>query len=292
MFFLGCSQQRQGKWAAASPKGLCVLGIGNTNAISNDLVPIVSATHSSDCKGKKCVRKNHTKTVYNLQRLQNAITMYFSAYTAKGLIFPKTEIRRCSRKMTELGIALQQSQKTCRQRQRNIVGRLISDLEGVGVARGAVELHNLAYRHQPGNTLAAESLQTFQSMAVDGRSWYRHLHLHEGKADSVTLTITLDRRNLQKQITPQSKPCYFSMYAYRDLSFKFRMLLPFEFLRYWEALPVLSPGESHDHAITGSWHPDVVNNRNCAQLRPGKEYTLPSSLPEARTLLLALVSKL
>ena len=184
--------------------------------------------------------------------------------------------------MQELGLALQSSQKTCRQRQRNIVGRLVSDLEGVGVARGAVELHNLAYRHQPSNVLGAEALQTFQTTAIDARSWYRHLYLHEGKADSVKRTITLDRRNLQRQLTPQSKPCYFSMYAYRSLTFTFRSLLPYEFLRFWEALPVISPGETHSQAITGTWHSNCqTRNTSISQLRPGKEYVLPDILPDA-----------
>ena len=140
---------------------------------------------------------------------------------------------------------------------------MITDLECNAVSRGAVELYNLASRMEPGDALAAEALQTFASVSIDARSWSNYLdQVHSGDR-KLQRSVVFGRMDVRKQLHRFSKPCWFMMYGYRPTGYPFTLLSGIEFMRHWEVLPVLPPGETRYRA----WFCSFTDAGTCKRTR-------------------------
>ena len=125
--------------------------------------------------------------------------------------------------------------------QRAVTGRMVTDVEMNGTARGAVELFNLSSRLRRGDVLFAECVRTFSTRHVDVRAWLHRLSMEIQKTHVAQYVMHVPASTRPHVRTERSKPAYPDMYGFRPLQWPWRLLSAFEFMMYWHCEPLVAP---------------------------------------------------
>ena len=235
---------RNNEWVNGTMPGLCVAFAGsNSDVKPNDRLPIMPETHEQCCRKKSClVKKNHLKrTTLITQRTQSLTNGYFGGYIGKRQPAASMETRKCVGKLSRLRAKMQG--KTQAAQLRAASGRLVSEIEMNSTFRGAVEVFNLARNLHARDVLFAECIRSFTSVTIDGQSWvHRFLTSQHDKK--------LEQSSLETYVPPTRKPNVrtdrvrandFEVYGFRPQVQPWKYLSVYEFLRYWQAEPLLTP---------------------------------------------------
>ena len=141
----------------------------NVNAHLPDKLPIIAETHSDRCD-KDCIDlQSAGSLILALQIAQNAKAGYACDYSNERSAFAVNELKEFCKGQEDLASSLA-GQCTAYLAKR-AVQRLISDLYGKGVTRGAVEAHNLIVYSQDHTPEAAETIRTADCRSLPGKSY-------------------------------------------------------------------------------------------------------------------------
>ena len=250
---LGCYLGlRNSEWIDGTAPALCVgLTGGNTDVkVVNDRMPITEETHEASCK-KNCLRENLARRIQRKMMRAHANTNgYFGGYIAKRQPCGRFEAKKCINKMHEL--RRKKADASAGGKLRAASGRMVTDLEMNGVLRGAVEEFNLCKNLREGDVLFAECVRTYATITVNAQEW---LHRLEVELQPLRAVVVGSRH-----VPATSRPSFrttrvraplVDLYGFRPLTEEFALLSPYEFVQYWEALPVAQPGNTNKTSATG-----------------------------------------
>lgn len=175
-----------------------------------------------------------------MQTCQSQINGYFGGYISKRQKVGKLEPRKCVDKMYLLRQRLgNKSEKEC---QRAVSGRMITDIEMNGTMRGAVEEFNLCVNLTPGDALFAECIRTFSTVTINGESWMHRLEVELGYVSSKQIDVFIPETRRPNVRGSGSQAPMMDVYGFRPLDQSpFAKLCAFEFLRFWKAEALLPP---------------------------------------------------
>ena len=141
----------------------------NVNVQLPDRLPIIAETHSDRCD-KNCIDLHSAASLtLVLQIAQNAKAGYACDYSNERSAFAVNELKEFCKGQGDLASSLA-GQCTAYLAKR-AVQRLISDLYGKGIARGAVEAHNLLVYSQDHRPEAAETVRTAECRQMPGKAY-------------------------------------------------------------------------------------------------------------------------
>ena len=245
----GILNRRNNPWINGTAPGM-VIGISGSNSDVklNDLLPILPSTHESAvCFRKKCIpldpekkQRIFQKMTRRLHTKQARMNGYFGGYIGKAQKCGKLEIKKCIDKMHRL--RERQQGKSPAAQNRAVSGRMITDIEMNGTLRGAVEEFNLSINANSHDVLAAECIRTYKTIHVDAQNWLHRMEVElERTAEIIALALVPKTRKPNIRSTRVSVP-QADVYGFRPLAkTPFRLLSPYEFLRFWEAVPLTPP---------------------------------------------------
>ena len=241
---------RNNEWLDGTAPGLCVgLSGSNTDVKLNDRLPILGITHEDGACKKRCIPDCYKKKLRRIRRETRRMQLtfskingYFGGYIGKR---PKTagfETKKCVDKMYAL--RARQKGATQRQQARAVSGRMITDIEMNGIARGAVEGVNLCANLSKNDALCQECIRTFQTVSLDGQRVLHRLALEEEQIKEVSGSVHVPSTRSPQCRSRASQAPVVDIYGYRNLDeTPFSHLSIYEFLRYWHAVPLLPPAK-------------------------------------------------
>ena len=140
-----------------------------------------------------------------------------------------------------------------------------------GTLRGAVEGYNLATNLRASDVLFAECIRTFPTAGIDAQQWLHKLEVELGRNGEMRVDVFVPVTRRPNVRSRWSKAPMVDIYGYRSLeSTPFALLSPFEFIRYWEAEPLLPPSWYHDTEPKTMWTSEGKIAQNTHQYRDGK----------------------
>ena len=126
-----------------------------------------------------------------------------------------------------------------KQTARAVSGRMITDVEMNGTARGAVEHYNLCVHLDKTDVLCQECVRTFDTCVLDGQRVLHRISLEEGRVKEIYEHVEVPSTRRPQCRTKASQPPIVDIYGYRDIHGQpFELLSIFEFVQYWRAVPV------------------------------------------------------
>jgi len=259
---------RDNEWLNGTAPGLCIgLSGSNSDVKLNDRLPILDITHESKACKKKCVptcpkrrRKRLRRETKQMQLTFSRINGYFGGYIAKKPRSAGFETKKCVDKM----YALREKQKgrTQNQQARAVSGRMVTDVEMNGTARGAVEEVNLSANLSKHDVLCQECVRTFRTITLDGQRVLHRLELEEQNIKEVSGSVYIPSTRRPQCRSKASQAPVVDIYGYRNLdNTPFSHLSIYEFLRYWHAVPLLPPANTSVDERTAWTRAGLLLNR-------------------------------
>ena len=168
---------RNDEWLNGTAHALCIAFAGSNSDVSpSDHIPITEFTHESDICTGQCVKKTNVRRMIRIaQRAQAMTNGYFGGYIGKAQPAGHMEIKKCIDKMYTLRGRLADGNKSLRQQQRAVSGRMVTDLEMNGVFRGAVEQFNLATNLRRNDALFPGCVRTFSTRFINTQTFFYRL---------------------------------------------------------------------------------------------------------------------
>ena len=250
---------RNSGWLDGTAPGLCVgFSGGNTDVKLNDRLPIVQETHEHDCKDHcvssrpEKITKQVRRTIRKQQRTQSLINGYFGGYIGKRQKIGQLETKKCIDKMYTL--RERDKGRSAKQQHRAVTGRMLTDIEMNGTARGQVEEFNLAANLKSSDILWQEFIRTFQTCSVDGQRVLHKLAIEEQRIKETHASVFILATQKPNYRSRGCKASVVDAYGFRSLSgTPFACLSLYEFSRYWQATPLLPPGSYGTRTPRTEW---------------------------------------
>jgi len=176
---------------------------------------------------------------------------YFGGYIAKRQPCGRFEAKKCINKMHEL--RRKKAGASAGGKLRAASGRVVTDLEMNGVLRGAVEEFNLCKNLRQGDVLFAECVRTYATITVNAQEWLHRLEVELQPLRTVAGSRHVPATSRPSFRTTRVRAPLVDLYGFRPLTDELSLLSPYEFVQYWEALPVTQPGLYEDEDSFADW---------------------------------------
>ena len=215
-----------------------------------------------------------------VQRAQDAQTGYCSDYCAKNQPMAFHEVRELQKGHTQLhAAAMQRGEGTEKGGKRHAM-RIMSDAYQKGIVRGQVENCNLRANHREECAVATERVSTATFQSFPGNVFLQTTKRHGDKEEEVGQPTALRTHGRRLRAFDWA-----AAYGHRPTRPGLWELSPYEFMMYWDVVPVTLPTRREEWlndrgttnvTLTAKGRAKLMKAKSdtaCARLRPGVDYT-------------------
>ena len=270
-------------WQSGTTPGFAAIFRSNTHTQPNHRLPPTEETHDAEfCKRSSCVKnpKLIKVTCKLAQRAQREAAGYYCGYTFKRQPVGKKQLQAAAECLNYVEQGMQD--KRPGQQWHRITNRVLQDCQHRCMLRTAPEEFNLAANSNDHDVTSAEFIRTYRSENFPGLLLLKRLESEQSNCG---------KRSMQKQVpvrrgdvgnAPIFIRCFDDIYGYRGTNRKVYYLSPWEFLMYWEVLP-LRPPSGDDGGGDTKWTPEFAQGgrpegKDC---EPGRHYVVDETLGDA-----------
>ena len=225
-----------------------------------------------------------------VQRAQDAQTGYCSDYCAKNQPMAFHEIREFQKGHCKLHAEILQRGDSLENVGKKHAMRIMSDAYCKGIVRGQVECCNLRANHVEETAVAAERVTTAVMQDFPGHAFVNAVRRQTDKEDAVPQATAWrkQRQQLRRFDWAQAyghRPCHDGLWE----------LSPYEFIMYWDVVPMRVPGsrkewmqepaEQWDVTMTAAGRAKIEKAKGeetKLTLTPGKDYKVKQSTKKGR----------
>ena len=267
--FGGMIGRRTCAWESGTAPAFAVLFRSNTHTLPNFRAPVLPETHDHDfCKSVACIKSmDNPKELKNMakmaQRACRECCGYHSGYTFKSQPIGAKYLAAAAETLNYVTDKLD-SKDSAAKKYNYMSHRVLQDLQHRCMTRVAPEEWNLAANWHEQDIMNAEFVRTYRSHDFPGGALVRRVEAESSAAARREIRKplpALSAETLPEQIYLR---CFDDIYGFRGpnagWSREIFYLSPWEFLMWWECIPLPNPknlAKSRKGISLSIWYSDI-----------------------------------